>query len=221
MKRGTNAGDRTDTTQYFFCEQDVSDNEFVDYYEVLQVSPNADAETIERVFRHLAKRYHPDNPHTGDSDRFLGLVDAHRALTDVETRAHYDANYRDGRAEQWQKVEEASGEVFTDDQSLRDRLLSLLYVQRRRDVLNASMGNIELENLLSVPQEHLEFQMWYLKEKQYVERTDRGVAITALGVDAAESSRGLLTRDRLLPETAGVHGPERIAADSERSNGHG
>ena len=32
-----------------------------DYYEVLQVSRNADFETIERVFRLLAKRYHPDN----------------------------------------------------------------------------------------------------------------------------------------------------------------
>ncbi|MEO7964396.1 MAG: J domain-containing protein, partial [Gemmatimonadaceae bacterium] len=32
-----------------------------DHYETLQVSPRADQETIERVFRHLAKRYHPDN----------------------------------------------------------------------------------------------------------------------------------------------------------------
>jgi len=32
-----------------------------DYYEDLQISPIADLETIERVFRLLAKRYHPDN----------------------------------------------------------------------------------------------------------------------------------------------------------------
>ena len=31
---------------------------FVDYYELLQVSPNADSETIERIFRHLAKKYY-------------------------------------------------------------------------------------------------------------------------------------------------------------------
>ena len=32
---------------------------FVDHYEVLQISPNADAETVQRVYRMLAQRYHP------------------------------------------------------------------------------------------------------------------------------------------------------------------
>ncbi|MGR9037200.1 MAG: DnaJ domain-containing protein, partial [Gammaproteobacteria bacterium] len=34
---------------------------FVDYYEVLEISPNANSETIDRIFRYLAQRYHPDN----------------------------------------------------------------------------------------------------------------------------------------------------------------
>jgi curved DNA-binding protein len=34
---------------------------FVAYYETLQLSPNADQATIERVYRLLAKKYHPDN----------------------------------------------------------------------------------------------------------------------------------------------------------------
>ena len=34
----------------------MGDKRFVDYYEALQVSPNADGETIERVFRHLLVR---------------------------------------------------------------------------------------------------------------------------------------------------------------------
>jgi len=36
-----------------------------DYYEILRVGPQADEETIERVFRTLAERFHPDNPGTG------------------------------------------------------------------------------------------------------------------------------------------------------------
>jgi len=40
---------------------------FNDYYEALQLSPNADSETIERVFWMLAKRYHPDNDQTGNA----------------------------------------------------------------------------------------------------------------------------------------------------------
>ncbi len=177
---------------------------FADYYETLQVSPNADTDTIDRVFRHLAKRYHPDNQETGDRERFDALVKAHRVLSDPEERTRYDLHYEEGRALQWDLAREASkGEVFQDDRVLRERLLSLLYVQRRRDVANPGIGNIELERLLSCPQEHLEFHIWYLKEKKLVERTDRGFAITALGVEEAETARNSVTRDRLLPETAG------------------
>jgi curved DNA-binding protein len=43
------------------------------YYEFLQISPNAEAATIQRVYRFLAGRYHPDNPETGDTDKFVLL----------------------------------------------------------------------------------------------------------------------------------------------------
>jgi len=42
-----------------------------DYYEILQISPNADTDTIHRVFQLLAARLHPDNPQTGDRDKFI------------------------------------------------------------------------------------------------------------------------------------------------------
>ena len=35
------------------------------YYEILQISRNADQETIHRVFRIMAGRFHPDNPKSG------------------------------------------------------------------------------------------------------------------------------------------------------------
>jgi curved DNA-binding protein CbpA len=201
----------------------VSESEFTDYYEALQVSANADSETIDRVFRHLAKRYHPDNPQTGDSNRFHVLMEAHRTLTDAEKRAEYDSHYQQSVARQWSLIEEAGGYASDEvDQVLRERLLALLYVQRRRDVLNPSMGHIQLEKLLSCPPEYLEFHIWYLKEKQYVERTDQGFAITADGIDYAEQSRALITAERLLPEKASPdEGPVSIGPSSEfrRTNG--
>jgi curved DNA-binding protein CbpA len=181
----------------------LSDSQFTDYYELLQVSPNADAETIDRVFRHLAKRYHPDNPQTGEAERFQLLMEAHRTLTDAEKRASYDSRYQQGVARQWSLIEEAGHAAGESDQILRERLLALLYVQRRRDVMNPSMGHIQLEKLLACPAEYLEFHIWYLKEKKYLERTDQGFAITAEGIDYAEQSRALITADRLIPETAG------------------
>jgi hypothetical protein len=65
-----------------------------DCYEVMQLSPHADAETISRVYRMLAFRYHPDNAETGNSEMFIRLSEAHQILSDPEKRAHYDAAQR-------------------------------------------------------------------------------------------------------------------------------
>ncbi len=42
-----------------------------DYYEFLQISPNAELSTIHRVYRFLASRFHPDDPETGDAAKFV------------------------------------------------------------------------------------------------------------------------------------------------------
>ena len=52
-------------------------SEQVDYYELLQISPNAEPETIHRVYRLLAQRYHPDNRETGNAQKFRQLHDAY------------------------------------------------------------------------------------------------------------------------------------------------
>ena len=44
----------------------MANNNGADYYEVLQVSPNADLDTIHRVYRLLAQRFHPDNRESGN-----------------------------------------------------------------------------------------------------------------------------------------------------------
>ena len=61
-----------------------------DYYEILQLSPKAEADTIDRVYRILAQRYHPNTPQTADLEMFLSLYEAHRLLSDHELRAQYD-----------------------------------------------------------------------------------------------------------------------------------
>ena len=76
----------------------MSDSEPVDYYEALQISPNADADTGQRVFRLLAQRFHPDNAETGDATRFRALHDAYSVLSEPEQRAKYiSATRRCGR----------------------------------------------------------------------------------------------------------------------------
>ena len=64
--------------------------EIPDYYEFLQISANAEPETIHRVYRFLAARFHPDNPETGDHEKFFLLTQAYAVLSSTERRAEYD-----------------------------------------------------------------------------------------------------------------------------------
>ena len=65
----------------------VEKRPFVDHYEVLQVSQAADGETIERVYRLLAKRYHPDNSGSGDVDQFTAVQRSYDVLSHPENSA--------------------------------------------------------------------------------------------------------------------------------------
>jgi curved DNA-binding protein CbpA len=195
----------------------VSETVFVDYYELLQLSANADTDTIERVFRHLAKKLHPDNPESANPDRFRLIVEANRILSDPETRAGYDVKYQDYWNRKWKLASEANdGTAFGDDREIREILLSMLYVQRRRNMKSPGLGDYEMARLLGKPFELVEFHVWYLKAKGWVERLDSGLAISALGVDQVEQSRLHLRNDRLLTSddlADGEKGQARSAAD--------
>ncbi len=76
-----------------------------------------------------------------------------------------------------------------DDLETRESLLSLLYIQRRRSMNNPGIGEYEVARLLCKPIELVEFHLWYLKAKGWVERMDSGqLAISARGVDEVEKA---------------------------------
>lgn len=62
-------------------------------YELLGVAPDASADEIQKAYRRLAKKYHPDlNP--GDPkalDRFKAISSAYGLLSDPEKRARFDS----------------------------------------------------------------------------------------------------------------------------------
>ena len=162
---------------------------FTDYYELLQISPNANSETIERIFRYFAMLYHPDNQETGDVSRFSEIVEAHNTLRDPVKRAQYDIQHKRHLNVRRELAQEATNTVgFERDAVIQDKLLSLLYVKRRNEGSNPGIGDYELEQLVGCPREHLEFHLWYMKAKGWIGRLENGMlAITADGVDRANS----------------------------------
>ncbi|MGB9428641.1 MAG: DnaJ C-terminal domain-containing protein [Gammaproteobacteria bacterium] len=64
---------------------------YKDYYEVLGVGRNADADKIKTAYRKLARKYHPDvSKETGATEKFKDVAEAYQTLKDPEKRAAYD-----------------------------------------------------------------------------------------------------------------------------------
>src|SRR5882724_7380882 len=106
-----------------------------DYYERLQISTNAEPETIHRVYRLLAPRFHPDNMETGDESRFREITEAYQTLSDPEKRVQYDIVHERRRQQRWRLVSH-SGRAENDfdaEQIVRLTILEVLYSRRRTE----------------------------------------------------------------------------------------
>ncbi len=74
---------------------------FKDYYEVMGIKRDATQDDIKRVYRKLARKYHPDVSKETDAEaRFKELGEAYEVLKDPEKRVAYDelgANWKGGQ----------------------------------------------------------------------------------------------------------------------------
>ena len=172
-----------------------------DYYEVLQVSDAAEPETINRVYRMLAQRYHPDNRESGNETRFREITDAYTVLSNPEKRAQYDATNQQRRKDRWRIISEGpeSENNFEMEQVVRLTVLEALYTKRRVDPQNPGIYLVELERLIGRPREHLEFTIWFLNQKKLISTDDARMYLTADGAEYLEDSyKTNIQRKRLM-----------------------
>ena len=163
--------------------------ETVNYYDLLQISPQAEPETIARVYRLLAARYHPDNLETGDAERFRLIREACDVLQDPVRRKEYDREFQANTAK---PLHIFLGKEFTDgidaEAKIRIGVLCLLYSKRRANPDFAALSLLDMENIMAFPRERLLFALWYLRAKRFVLQDDRSsFIISAEGVDYLES----------------------------------
>jgi curved DNA-binding protein len=192
--------------------------EALDYYEFLQISPNADFETIHRVYRFLAARFHPDNPDSGDPEKFYVLKTAYDVLSDPAQRAKYDAECA---ANEPEKQPMSSTVDFMDNMQgeLNRRLavLAVLYYQRRTNPYDPEVSLADIEKRMGFPRDYLDFTTWYLSRKGYITKADNSdFALTAEGVDFVEAQRvSIPVLNKLL--TSGAEAAVSAAAQASIS----
>ena len=193
----------------------MPDNQaFIDYYEVLKVSPSADTETIQHIFKLLEARLSPDNRVCGDAEKFRLVKDACETLCDAQKRSKYDAE-RASQAGQTSShglnfdnfAASVEGEI-----NRRIGILCLLYESRRANEDKPGLSIMILEKSLGVSAEQLAFAVWYLKNKLYVTSGQSSdMVITSEGMDYLES---------LLPKVVSGHPVARAdASDKTASDG--
>ena len=180
----------------------TADEKAQDYYEVLQVSASAEIETIHRVYRLLAQRFHPDNNETGNPARFRLISEAYSVLSNPEERARYDVIHEQQKHERWRLVS-TGGDADNDfdmEQRVRLTVLEVLYTKRRMEPREPAVYILDLEGMIGRPREHLEFTIWYLGQKKFVSKDDNSrLIITADGVEYLEANYQANTRLRLKP----------------------
>ncbi|MGB7191189.1 MAG: J domain-containing protein [Acidobacteriaceae bacterium] len=192
----------------------MSSKSAIDFYEFLQISPRADQDTIHRVYRFLASRFHPDNPESGDAETFSTLSAAYETLSDPDRRVEYDTN-RETEAAQPPPLSSSIDFMDSVAGELNRRLavLAVLYFKRRANPLYPEVSLTDLENRMGFPRDYLDFTTWYLQKKGYITRADNAdFTLTATGVDFVEMQRAnipvlnkLLTDgvERLRPHGSG------------------
>lgn len=189
----------------------ATETEFVDYYEFLMVSPQADRAMLEWAVRLMLTRYGPKNPETADADKYEITKASYRALIDPAKRSEYDSLWTQhkgepGPAEEGKRERRSSGRAgqppidkitieldATEEDvrlqvKLRQAILSAVYDALINSPRNPELGRAEIAKRVQCRIDDLEFPIWFLRERNLLRTSNMGLyALTAEGVLWVES----------------------------------
>lgn len=214
----------------------MSETEFVDYYDFLMVSPQADRAMVEWAVRLMLTRYGPKNPDTADAAKYETTKAAYRALVDPAKRAEYDAlrnkqrgSSKPSRAGKQERRSSArSGQLPIDkivveldatvddvrlQIKLRQAVVSALYNVMITNPRVPEMGRAEIAKAVNCRIDDLEFPVWFLRASGFIKTSNAGdYSITAEGARWVESGGVPHLTPKATPQPV-----EPISADTRRA----
>jgi curved DNA-binding protein len=112
--------------------------EYKDYYQIMGVARDASPDELKRVYRRLARKFHPDVSKEKDAEtRFKEVQEAYEVLKDPQKRAAYDqlgSNWRQGQEfrppPDWGRNFEFSGSFGGAEEGAFSDFFSSLFGQR-------------------------------------------------------------------------------------------
>jgi len=186
---------------------------FVDYYEFLMISPQADRAMVEWAVRLMLARYGKKNDQQADEEKYNLVKEAYRTLADPKRRAAYDKSREEenlpedaapssgGASPLPERVEGGALDPAAvrveltaniDDVRLQKRIrqgiMSSLYDVITTRPRNPELGRAEIARAISITIDEMEFAIWYLREQGLLRTTAQGLyAISTEGVDWVEN----------------------------------
>ena len=136
------------------------------YYEILQIDKNASPEIIEKAYKTLAKKYHPDlqdEAHKKEAEeKFKIINEAYQTLSNPQLKASYDQNMMDNNISQ-----EQYEEMYKQNQILKNELNNL----HRQQTNQHSNPNNNMYNNVNSTQETPEKR--YKRDLEYEKQLER------------------------------------------------
>lgn len=166
----------------------MADTAFVNYYELLQLSSNAEPEIIEHVYQLFVARDPLNKLESGHDCLLAQLSEAHRILSDPATRAAFDSALLEHREkpDSPSNLKEFAVSIHGESDR-RAGILCMLYSRRSCNNDQPGMSMLDFESQVSFSREQLVFTIWYLQSKGLIQRGEASdYAITAEGVEYLE-----------------------------------
>ncbi len=97
-----------------------------DYYAILQVNYNASPEIIDKSYKVLAKKYHPDLQNDINKDKYTELFkeinEAYEILSNIKTRQEYDIHFSNSKIS-----ENDFNKVLAENRMLKEELNNIMH----------------------------------------------------------------------------------------------